>query len=127
MATITRTKLLSPGGATVIARDGAHTKVWRGFFEDVARELSRRIVIVAPSIDPPSIGAGGSVKVVLTITGGRLDRGSFATASFTTLHEDVSIAAAVTDTDKVTVTFRNNSASAIDMASGTLRVRLETP
>lgn len=127
MATIVRTQLLSPGGATVAARDGAHTRVWRGFFEDIARELSRRIVIVELSVDPPNIGAGGVAKIVLTMTGGKFDRGSFAVASFTALHEDVSISAAVTDTDKVTVTLRNNSAGAIDMASGTLRIRLEVP
>lgn len=127
MATIARTRLLSPGGASVLARDGGHTKTWRGFFDEIARELSRRILIVETGVDPPSISAGGAAKIVLTLTGTTLSRGSFAIASFDALHEDVSISAAVTATDKITVTLSNNSAGAIDMAAGTLRIRLEVP
>lgn len=127
MATVTRTKILAPSGARVVAQDGGHTKSWRSFYDDVARELSRRIVVVEAAVDPPNIPAGDSAKVTLTLTGAGLTRSMFAVASFDALNSDVTINAAVTADDVVTVTLVNRSASPIDMGSGTLRVRLEVP
>lgn len=79
--------------------------------------------VVAVTYDPPSIPAnGGKITTTVTATGAVV--GDFAQATFSVFNADIDISAIVTATNQVTVKFRNNSASAIDLASGTLRVRV---
>lgn len=71
--------------------------------------------------DPPSIAAAASTTTTVTVTGATL--GDFAEASFSLALGGLTISAAVTATNTVTVTLFNPTAGAIDLASGVLRAR----
>lgn len=77
-------------------------------------------VIASTTWDPPSIGAGSTAALNVTVTGAVV--GDFAVASFSNNIGSLSLTAAVVSTNTVTVRFSNNSASSIDLASGTLKV-----
>lgn len=73
--------------------------------------------------DPPSIPAnGGQVTTTVSLTGAAI--GSNVGAAFTQYHVDVDVSAQVSSTNVVTVKFRNNGTSAVDLASGTLTVKM---
>lgn len=74
------------------------------------------------TFDPPSIAAGGQTSTTVPVTGAIVGR--FAVASFSLDTLLVELAAAVTAADTVTVLFKNGTAGAIDLASGTLAVRV---
>ena len=60
----------------------------------------------------------------MTVTGAAL--GDFARASVSGDLQGVTLTAWVSAADTVSVRFQNGAAGAIDLASGTLRVRLES-
>lgn len=78
------------------------------------------------TFDPGSINAAATESTTVTVTGAAA--GDFAIASFsdvaTTNADKVTLDAKVTAANTVTVTFRNNHGSAINLAAGTLRVRV---
>lgn len=72
--------------------------------------------------DPPSIAAGAETTTTVTVTGaavGDIARAAFSIDSALKYHARVSAA------NTVTVTLRNDTAGAIDLASGTLRAIVE--
>jgi hypothetical protein len=71
--------------------------------------------------DPPSIAAGGTAQINVTVPGVR--PGDFTQASFSLSTSGVVFLANVGAQDVVTVTAWNRSASAADLAAGTVRVR----
>lgn len=77
-------------------------------------------LVASTTWDPPSIAAGSTAGVNVTVTGATV--GDFAVASFSINISNLSLSAAVVATNTVTVRLDNNSASPIDLASGTLKV-----
>lgn len=71
--------------------------------------------------DPPSIAASSSVTTNVTLTGAKV--GDIVQAAFSNYDANIDITAVVSATNVVTVKFKNNSASAVDLASGTLTVK----
>lgn len=72
--------------------------------------------------DPASIAVGGSVSTTVTVTGAAV--GDHAVASFSNSLQGLSLTAYVSATDTVTCVFSNNTAGAVDLASGTLRAKV---
>jgi hypothetical protein len=74
------------------------------------------------TVDPASIADGDELAGEITVTGAAL--GDFVLASFSLDLTDVALTAAVTAANTVTWTILNNTGGAIDLAEGTLRVRV---
>lgn len=76
--------------------------------------------------DPPSLSAAGtagaSVTTTVTLAGAVI--GDAVYASFNRYSADIEIIATVSSTNTVTVKFKNTGASPVDLASGTLTVKL---
>jgi hypothetical protein len=72
--------------------------------------------------DPPSIVAGGTAQINVTLNGAR--PGDFVQAAFTLATSGVVFLAQIGAQDVVTVTAWNRSAAAVDLGAGTVRVRL---
>ena len=72
--------------------------------------------------DPPSIAAGASAQVNITLPGAR--PGDFAQAAFSLATSGVVFFAQIGAQDTVTVTAWNRSGGAVDLAAGTVRVRV---
>ncbi len=106
----------------MVQRDGKVTSSWHLFFDFVAKILGRRVVVDVTA-DPPNLVAGAVVSATVTVPGAAT--GDFAVASFDPMNVGISLTAQVTSANTVTVWFQNNTAGAIDLASGTLRVWLE--
>lgn len=73
--------------------------------------------------DPPSIAAGSSATTNVGVSGAAL--GDFVEASFSLDLQGLTLTASVTAANQVTVVLSNNTAGAIDLGSGTLRVRVQ--
>ncbi len=85
--------------------------------------LAPRIIDASITYDPPSLAAGDGVTTSVTVTGAAL--GDFARASFSLGLQGITLTAWVSAADTVSARFQNGTAGAIDLASGTLRVRVE--
>lgn len=72
--------------------------------------------------DPGSIADGEMEATDITVTGAVL--GDFVLASFSADIEDLVISAAVTAADTVTAVLANTTGGAVDLASGTVAVRV---
>ncbi len=72
--------------------------------------------------DPPNINGGAQASTTVTVTGAIMGR--FAIASFSLDLQLIELSAYVSAADTVTVLFKNGTAGAIDLASGTLAVRV---
>ena len=110
-----------PLKAQISGRDGLVARVWLTWFDSITRRC--RALFAAVTTDPPNLVAGASAQATVTVAGARA--GDLALASFTPGNAGVMVSASVTANDTVTVTFLNVSGGAIDLASGTLRVRVE--
>lgn len=75
--------------------------------------------------DPPNLADTGGATTTVTATGAAL--GDFAIASFSLDLQGISLTAYVSATDTVSVRFQNESGGALDLSSGTLRVRVFKP
>lgn len=71
--------------------------------------------------DPPNLADGAGVTTTVACVGAAL--GDFASASFSNALQGITVTAWVSAADTVSVRFQNESGGAIDLASGTLRVR----
>lgn len=71
--------------------------------------------------DVPNIAAGSFDTTTVTVTGANLSESPRAIAALNTNTTNLNISANVTSNNTVTVVFNNNSGSAIDPASATLR------
>jgi hypothetical protein len=82
-----------------------------------AREL-----VAEQAWDPPSIAAGASAQTNVTVSGAR--PGDFVQAAFSLSTSGVVFLAQIGAQDTVTVTAWNRSGAAVDLAAGTVRVRV---
>ncbi|RVH21445.1 autotransporter outer membrane beta-barrel domain-containing protein [Sinorhizobium meliloti] len=69
--------------------------------------------------DPPSLVDGDGASTTVTVTGAAL--GDVALASFSLSTQGITVTAAVTAANTVTVRFQNETGGTIDLASGTLK------
>lgn len=99
---------------TVIAEGAA-------FVHTVVQEPNRWLE-ASDTWDPGSIADGDEATKDVTVTGAAL--GDFVLASFSLDVADLALVAAVTAADTVTAQLLNNTGGAIDLGSGTLRVRV---
>lgn len=89
---------------------------------------TRRLGFSAPpfygsvAYDPPSLADGAGATTTVTVTGAAL--GDFATAAFSNSVAGLTVTANVTAANTVTVRFQNESGVLIDVASGTLSVKV---
>ncbi len=72
--------------------------------------------------DPPSIATNSSVSTTVTLSGATV--GSVVQAAFSQYNTDIEISAVVSAANTVTVKFKNTGSAAVDLASGTLTVKL---
>jgi hypothetical protein len=83
----------------------------------------QRVRVFIASVDWPSIPAGGTTTATVAAEGVR--PGDFCIASNDPTHADLVLSAQVTANDTITVRAVNHGAGAVDLAAGTLRVRVE--
>lgn len=72
--------------------------------------------------DPPSLTNATEAATTVTVTGAVL--GDICAASFSLSTAGVKLSATITAADTATVIFRNDTGGTVDLASGTLKVRL---
>lgn len=99
-------------------------KLWleqQGMNIPLNQVLGIRYLTVSATWDPASISDGATAATTVTLSGATL--GDFAVASFSNaVPAGAILAASVTAADTVTVTLFNKTGSALDLASGTLKV-----
>jgi hypothetical protein len=95
-------------------------RVWNG---GIWALLAPRLLEASVTYDPPSLAAGEGATTTVSVTGATL--GDFARASFSTDLQGVILTAWVSAADTISVRFQNETAGTVDLASGTLRVRVE--
>lgn len=110
-----RTAGLSIGS---IANDGVVTVKWIALIEvqDYTAPQSSK------TFDPPSISAGASTITTVALANAMV--GNAVQAAFSVYNADIEISAQVSSANTVTVKFKNTGAAAVDLASGTLTVKL---
>lgn len=72
--------------------------------------------------DPPSISAGASISQAFTLTGALL--GDYVQYSFSQNLAGCALTAYVSAADQVTILIQNLTAGTVNLASGTLKLRL---
>ena len=87
----------------------------------VIKYASSNIAYVKTTYDPPSVAANSTVSTVVTVNG--LKVGDLVQATFSQYHADIEVSAVVSAADSVTVRFKNNGASAVDLPSGTISIK----
>ena len=93
---------------------------WNGTAWAVA---APRLLQASVTCDPPSLAAGADVTTSVAVTGAAL--GDFARASFSHDLQGMTLTAWASAADTVSVRLQNGTAGAVDLGSGTLRVRVE--
>jgi len=83
----------------------------------------RRELIAEAPWDPPSIAAGGSAQLNVTVPGAR--PGDFVGAAYSLSTSGVVFLSQIGAQDTVTVTAWNRSGAAVDLNPGTVRVRVQ--
>lgn len=74
--------------------------------------------------DPPSLAAGTGVTTTVGVTGAAM--GNYVTVGFSLDLQGITVTGYVSTTNTVAVRFQNGTAGTIDLASGTLNVRVES-
>ena len=77
-------------------------------------------VKVTATWDPGSVAVGSQVSTTVTVSGASL--GDFVLASFSLDIQELVLSASISATNTVEVVLANNTASAVDLSSGTLAV-----
>ena len=111
----------APFKAPLVNKDSTVNLTWLAWFGRVIAAM--KILVASTDYDPPSIASGTISTTTVTVSGASL--GDFATASFSLPNAGVQLLAQVTAANTVTVAFWNVTGGAIDLAAGTLRVRVE--
>lgn len=111
-----------PFRADLAGRDGRAASTWHTWFSFVAGRLGK-VAIAEVDADPGSLATSARQSATVGFPGAAV--GDFAVASFDGLTADITITAAVTAANTVTVWFQNLGAGTVDLPAGTLRVRLE--
>lgn len=124
-ATVARTSYVDAGDAAVTSAFGAADTALAA---SILSTTDSRYVALAnvlngsATYDPPSLTDGSETSITVTVTGAVL--GDFALASFSLSTQGIKLAAEVTAADTVTVNLNNKTGGTLDLASGTLRVRV---
>lgn len=100
---------------------GSDWKVW--LYSGLEAGVGPSVFGASATYDPASLADGTSATTTVTVTGAAL--GDFATASFGADLQGVTLDAWVSAADTVSVKFTNNTGAAVDLASATLRARVE--
>lgn len=87
------------------------------------RVVGEQILAATTTYDPPSIPNGASETTTVAVTGAAT--GDFVDVSFSRDTQGVIVTGWVSAADTVSVRFQNNTGSAVDLPSGTIRVRLK--
>lgn len=111
-----------PGVARVSDRDGTMSLTWLNWFGALAAWV-QRVRVIPVAVDLPSIPAGGRAFVQATVAGAAL--GDFVSVGMDPCDRDLAFTGQVTSADTVTVWVQNFGGAPIDLAAGTLRIRLE--
>jgi hypothetical protein len=95
--------------------------------DKVYREVAKRVNHLlgydgSKTWDPGSVADGDEAATTVTVTGAEL--GDYAIASFSLDVTDLILDAQVTAEDTATVVLANNTGGAINLGSGTLRVKV---
>ncbi len=85
--------------------------------------LGPRLIDGSATYDPPSLADGAGATTPVAVTGAAL--GDYARASFSLDLQGITVTAWVSAAAVVSVRFQNESGGTVDLASGTLRVRVE--
>jgi hypothetical protein len=85
--------------------------------------VSPRLLQASVIYNPPSLAAGEGVTTTLDAAGAAF--GDFARASFLLDLQGITLTSLVSVADTVSVRLQNGTAGAVDLGSGTLRVRVE--
>jgi hypothetical protein len=92
------------------------------FNSSTSTKFDEIIAEYSTTYDPPSINAGATLTLAVTVTGAVL--GNYVIASFSNSLNSITLTAYVSAADTVTFAFFNGTASSIDLTSGTLRARV---
>ena len=111
----------APFKVPLVNKDSTVNLTWLAWFGRVIAAM--KILVASTDYNPPSIASGTISTTTVTVSGASL--GDFATASFSLPNAGVHLLAQVTAANTVTVAFWNVTGGAIDLAAGTLRVRVE--
>jgi hypothetical protein len=84
--------------------------------------LSEPYLSASATYDPPNLVDGAGTTTTVTVAGAVV--GDYAVASFGLDLQGITLTVWVSATDTVSVRFQNESGGAVDLASGTLRVRV---
>jgi hypothetical protein len=123
-------------GVRKFTGSGTYTNVWvsdnaltgstariRGFSEAEFGENQGYVLFASSTYDPASLIDGAGVETDITVTGAAL--GDYVDqVSFSVDTQGIMLDAQVTALNTVTVRFQNETGSIIDLASGTIRVRV---
>lgn len=82
-----------------------------------------KTIDASKTYDPGSIASGAQITTTVTTTGAAM--GDFVQASFSLDLAGLTLTAYVSAADTVTVVLVNHTVGAVDLASGTLRVRVQ--
>lgn len=109
---------------TTLLPPGTLPEATRRLLNSILSTFGVNLTDATATYDPPSLAAGALASVqTATVAGAVL--GDFAKASFSRDLQGVRINAWVSAADMVKFQFANPTAGAIDLASGTVRVRVE--
>lgn len=121
--------MASPQEGTILKLDNALTSSngeFNGAFRLVNSDGSSAILPTLSGsavFDPGSLIDAAGVTTTVTVTGAAL--GDFALASFSLDLQGITTTAYVSAPDTVAVRFQNETGGTIDLASGTLRARVQ--
>jgi hypothetical protein len=108
--------LIPPGGGV--------PEAFRRTLNGILATFGVNITDVTATYNPPSLASGAVATIqTATVTGAAL--GDFVKASFSKDLQGVRVYAWVSAADTVSYQFHNPTAGAIDLASGTVRLRVE--
>ena len=108
-----------PKNQPMVDAKGRVTLSWSTHLDALARPGNATDVDV--TYDPISIPSGGFIKVAVPSQGAQ--PGDFVVASFDPLPNEIELTQKITVANVVVVKFENDSAGAVDLPAGVLRVR----
>lgn len=114
-----------------IASGSTPTSIWNAASGTVAGGFQilgsnpRAVGVLAgfATYDPPNLADGAGTTTTITVTGAAL--GDIAVPSFSLDTQGITVTAWVSSANTVSVRFQNESGGALDLASGTLRARVQ--
>lgn len=111
-----------PDKATVVKDDYRMTLQWLAWLTGLTTWV-QRVRVHFFAVDVPSIAASGGWWAQFATPGAV--PGDFAIAALNPADLDLAVSAQVTATDETTVWVRNWGAGAVDLAAGTIAIRIE--